>query len=113
MAELHNQDDQIVPVEEHFAALVTSDDKSTSQPPLFWKAVGYMLQKVVAIPGSLIDERQALFIAPFDQLGVPVGALYPQAVTNYQLYVKADKVQVLDHPAYSLDRLSYYETIYE
>lgn len=96
-----------------FAALVTSNDKSTRQPSLFWKAFGYTLQKIFQMPGNMVDDRQALFIAALDQPGIPIGAKYMQEVTNYQLYVKADKVQVVNHPTYSLDRLSYHEMIYE
>ncbi|CAM1510819.1 Fc.00g083320.m01.CDS01 [Cosmosporella sp. VM-42] len=79
------------------------------QPSLFWKAMGFTLSSYLSNATSLVDEDQALFLGSQDQAGVPAGRAYPDEVTNYQTFVKADVIQKLNHPTYSTSGDSYFE----
>lgn len=79
------------------------------QPSLFWKAMGFTLSNYLSNATSLADEDQALFLGTQDQAGVPAGKAYPDEVTNYQTFVKADVIQKINHPTYSTSGDSYFE----
>ena len=58
---------------------------------------------------SLADEQQAIFLGDSNQAGVLAGRAYPNEVTNYQTFIKADAIQRLNHLSFSLDGDSYFE----
>jgi hypothetical protein len=69
---------------------ITAKYIPTAPPPNFWKGAGCMLYKL-SNASSLYDENQALFIAGFSQLGVPVGCLYNPVVINHPTYSTGDR----------------------
>ncbi|KAK4163793.1 hypothetical protein QBC43DRAFT_345005 [Cladorrhinum sp. PSN259] len=79
------------------------------QPPLFWKAVGFLLKRCFSSAGSLLDNDQALFFADPNQPAIPSGGYCPEQVTNYHLYLFADTMQRANRPTFSLDGSSYFE----
>lgn len=81
----------------------------TRQPSFITKALGFCLKSRFTSSGSLYDDSQALFIGPPGQAGVPEGPACPQEATNYQLFIKADTMQTLNHPSFSLQGGSFFE----
>lgn len=80
-----------------------------SQPSLFRKALAFALCDQLSTATNLSEVGRTLFLAEPNQAGVPAGRAYPAEVTNYQTFLKADKIQVVDNIAYSLDGDSYFE----
>ncbi|KAH7082501.1 hypothetical protein FB567DRAFT_581818 [Paraphoma chrysanthemicola] len=83
----------------------------TVQPSRFWRGLAYTLRSYMSNAASLADEGQAIFLSPANQYGIPGGNWIPDEITNYQLFLKADAVQSLNHPNFSLDRPSYFELL--
>lgn len=79
------------------------------QPPLFRKALAFALSSYLSGAEDFSDENLALFLAEPDQAGVPASRAYPREVTNHQAFLKADAVQVLNHPSYNTAGDSYFE----
>lgn len=79
------------------------------QPSPFYKAMSYTLLSYMSNATSLTDENQAMFLGTLKQAGVPAGKLYPAEVTNYQTFLKADAIQKINHPTYSIAGDSYFE----
>ncbi|KAJ1328208.1 hypothetical protein MN608_07544 [Microdochium nivale] len=78
------------------------------QPSIFWKAFGFALKQKFALSGSLADDERALFIAEPGQVGVPAGNPFPHEATNYQLFIKADTMQALNYPTFTIKGNSYF-----
>jgi hypothetical protein len=77
-------------------------------PSLLWKAYANALLPFLSLNSDLCTVDQAMFIASPLQPGVPANNIVPEAVTNYQQYIKADCVQTKGIPIYSLENSSYF-----
>ncbi|KAK4210891.1 hypothetical protein QBC37DRAFT_447357 [Rhypophila decipiens] len=79
------------------------------QPTLFWKAMGFFMKRHFSSAADLEDDDQALFFADPNQSAIPAGGSCPPEVTNYQLLVFSDTIQLANRPSFSLSGTSYFE----
>lgn len=83
-----------------------------TQPSLLWKAYAHSLLPFLSLRPDLSQAGQALFIASPLQPGIPANDIVPEAVTNYQQYLKADCMQIRNDPFYSLENGSYFDQLW-
>ncbi|KLO80596.1 Uncharacterized protein LW93_2935 [Fusarium fujikuroi] len=82
-----------------------------TQPSLFWKALASTIAPLITNATNLTDEDMALFLSTPTQAGIPGGEFVPREITNFQIFSKADAVQKLDHPGFSLEGASYFSML--
>jgi hypothetical protein len=82
---------------------------ASSTPSILIKALAKTFARFLSVSNDLGKDRRAVFVAGPNQAGIPGGNLVPAAVTNYQVFLKADAVQRINNPEYSVDGAgSYY-----
>lgn len=80
-----------------------------STPSHLTKALAKTFARLFSLSNDLSKDGRAVFVAGPNQTGIPGGNLVPAAVTNYQVFLKADAVQRINNPEYSVDGAgSYY-----
>jgi len=78
-------------------------------PSIFTKALAKTFARFFSSSNDLSKDKRAVFVAQPNQAGIPGGTLVPAAVTNYQVFLKADAVQRINNPEYSVEAAgSYY-----
>jgi hypothetical protein len=82
-------------------------------PSLLWKAYALAMRPKLSLAPDLSALNQAMFLASPLQAGIPANSVVPEGVTNYQQYLKADRMQIKNQPFYSLENDSYFETLWE
>ncbi|KAK1484314.1 hypothetical protein CCUS01_04026 [Colletotrichum cuscutae] len=82
--------------------------KPHSTPTLLWKALTETLAPFFSNATNLSDEEQSMFLATPTQTGIPGGDLAPAEAVNFQVFQKADALQILNCPTFSLDQGSYF-----
>lgn len=80
-----------------------SNDPAPSPPSFFLKALSFTLLSFLSQSSNLSLEKKALFVAPLSQAGIPGGEFVDAAITNYQLFLKADAIQKKNYPLYTVD----------
>ncbi|RKK76444.1 hypothetical protein BFJ71_g16936 [Fusarium oxysporum] len=85
--------------------------KPQTQPSIFWKAFANSLIPLLSFSTSLADDDQAIFLTTPTQAGIPGGALAPEEIVYFQIFSKADALQILNCPGFSLDQGSYFSQL--